>query len=99
MLDETLSARNKLHKFVVKVTKEKKASKESNTQPCRSIETPRYAYTRDSASCLPRDIDKMMRAVEAFNTLYDEVASLQAEAHVNGMSETLLGYMAEGKGT
>ena len=32
MLDETLAARNKLHKFIGKIAKEKKASQESNTQ-------------------------------------------------------------------
>ena len=41
----------------------------------------------------------MTSVVDAFNNLYDDVAGLQAEAHVDGMTETLLGYMAEGKGT
>ena len=39
----------------------------------------------------------MKGVVDAFNTLYDEVASLQAEAEVNGMTDAPPGCMVATK--
>ena len=90
MLDDTLSARNKLQKFMDKLVSEQ-AMKNDEYGPYNFQLLLLRMYVVNSS--LLREEKKMGEVVSQFDTLYVELAGMQAEVKVNGMTATFLGFV------
>ncbi len=94
MLDDTLSARNKLQKFMDKLLSE---------QAMKNDEYGPYNFELQllniANSSLLREEEKMREVVSQLDSLYDELAGMQAEAKVNGMTAMFLGLVTSFLGT
>ena len=88
-MEESLGTRKNLDKLVAKMKREK-----------GSASNPRTAFIQikihETASPIPssvqqlKDISGMEDCIAKLGSLYDELAGLQAEVKVNGMSPTFL---------